>query len=191
MTDIVTFVKLHSCLGIHHTGIPSDDAAALIHIGAAHDLRMARREADCHCLQDSRLNYIEQHANSLGLDSDKLENARVNASKASPMNDTLDLCARYANGKTLDDMVSHCCFQLGLAASARLQCLHHVLSPTHDTHMLLVRLSATVTASYAGMPACLLVCRLNMALPVNAGLQVAAILTYVCSKHRCQSCAPW
>ena len=86
-------------------------------------------KADCHCLQDSRLNYIEQNADRFGVDTDKLENVRVNASKMSPMNDTLDLCARYANGKTLDDMVSHsCCFQLGLTASARLPCTYHVLS---------------------------------------------------------------
>lgn len=56
-------------------------------------------------LQDSRLNYVEQHAERIGLDSDKLENLRVNASKASPMGDTLDLCARYADAKTLDEMV--------------------------------------------------------------------------------------
>ena len=57
-------------------------------------------------MQDSRLNYVEQHAERIGLDSDKLENLRVSASKASPMGDTLDLCARFADGKALDDMVS-------------------------------------------------------------------------------------
>ncbi len=119
VTDILTFVKLRSCLCIHHKGISATDMGALIHIWAAHDVCMTCREANCHCVQDSRLNYIEQNADRFGVDSDKLENARVNASKVSPMNDTLDLCARYANGKTLDDMVSHCCcFQLGLAASA-------------------------------------------------------------------------
>ena len=56
-------------------------------------------------MQDSRLNYIEQHAERIGLDSDKLENLRVTASKASPMGDTLDLCARFADGKALDAMV--------------------------------------------------------------------------------------
>lgn len=61
------------------------------------------------CVQDSRLNYIEQHAERIGLDSDKLENLRVSASKASPMGDTLDLCARFADGKALDDMVSFFC----------------------------------------------------------------------------------
>lgn len=56
-------------------------------------------------LQDSRLNYVEQHAERMGLDSDKLESLRVSASKASPMGDTLDLCARYADSKTLEEMV--------------------------------------------------------------------------------------
>ena len=41
----------------------------------------------------------------MGLDSDKLESLRVSASKASPMGDTLDLCARYADTKTLEEMV--------------------------------------------------------------------------------------
>lgn len=41
----------------------------------------------------------------MGLDSDKLESLRVSASKASPMGDTLDLCARYADSKTLEEMV--------------------------------------------------------------------------------------
>lgn len=56
-------------------------------------------------MQDSRLNYVEQHAERMGLDSDKLESLRVSASKASPMGDTLDLCARYADTKTLEEMV--------------------------------------------------------------------------------------
>ena len=60
-------------------------------------------------VQDSRLNYIEQHAERIGLDSDKLEKLRVSASKASPMGDTLDLCARFADGKALDDMVRFSC----------------------------------------------------------------------------------
>lgn len=60
----------------------------------------------CVGLQDSRLNYVEQHAERIGLDSDKLESLRVSASKASPMGDTLDLCARYADSKTLEEMVS-------------------------------------------------------------------------------------
>ena len=56
-------------------------------------------------MQDSRLNYVEQHAERIGLDSEKLESLRVSASKASPMGDTLDLCARYADSKTLEEMV--------------------------------------------------------------------------------------
>ena len=52
------------------------------------------------------MNYIEQHAERIGLDSDKLESLRVTASKASPMGDTLDLCARYADTDTLQNMVS-------------------------------------------------------------------------------------
>ncbi len=115
-------------------------------------------KADCHCLQDSRLNYIEQNADRFGVDTDKLENVRVNMSKVSPMNDTLDLCARYANGKTLDDMVSHCCcFHLGLLASAQLQGIYHVFGSSSDTLVLLVpsqRLRGSKLCLHACLPAC-------------------------------------
>lgn len=50
-------------------------------------------------LEDARLNYIEQHAGRLGLDNEKLEGARVSASRASPMADALDLAARYTVSK--------------------------------------------------------------------------------------------
>ncbi|KAK9810293.1 hypothetical protein WJX72_008148 [[Myrmecia] bisecta] len=56
-------------------------------------------------MEDSRLNYIEQHAGRLGLDSERLENMRVSASKSSPMSDTLDLCARYVSAATLEALV--------------------------------------------------------------------------------------
>ena len=36
-------------------------------------------------LEDMRLNYVEQHAERLGLDQEKLESARVNAARSSPM----------------------------------------------------------------------------------------------------------
>ena len=41
-----------------------------------------------------RLNYVEQHAERLGLDSERLDNARVNASRSTPMTDTLDVCSK-------------------------------------------------------------------------------------------------
>ena len=56
-------------------------------------------------MQDSRINYVEQHAERLGLDSDKLENLRVTAAKSSPMGDTLDFCARYTDAATLEVLV--------------------------------------------------------------------------------------
>ncbi len=56
-------------------------------------------------VQDARLNYFEQHVERLGYDSSKLENLRVSASNASPMADTLDLCARYTDAASLDGLV--------------------------------------------------------------------------------------
>lgn len=51
------------------------------------------------------MNYVEQHAEHLGLDSDRLESLRVSASRASPMADTLEYCARIATGPTLAALV--------------------------------------------------------------------------------------
>lgn len=200
MTHIMAFFKLPSCLRITYKSIPAkivntvlphlahleiatqcsvaSDMAALMHIWAGYDLCTTCGEADCHCLQDSRLNYIEQHADRFGVDTDKLENARVNASKVSPMNDTLDLCARYANGKTLDEMVSHCCcFQLGLVASAQLRRMYHVLCLTYDTHLLLVpcrHAHDSKLCLFACLPAC-----------THAQYGSASIITSGCSVDIC------
>ncbi|KAG2487332.1 hypothetical protein HYH03_014048 [Edaphochlamys debaryana] len=56
-------------------------------------------------LEDVRLNYVEQHAERLGLDSERLEGARVAAARASPLGDTLDLAARLADGPSLEALV--------------------------------------------------------------------------------------
>ena len=51
-------------------------------------------------LEDSRLNFIEQHAERLGLDAGRLEGARVAASQGGLAGETLDLCARQGWGCT-------------------------------------------------------------------------------------------
>ena len=56
-------------------------------------------------MQDTRLNYVEQHAARIGLDSERLESARVSASRSSPMGDTLDLCSRYADAASLPALI--------------------------------------------------------------------------------------
>lgn len=83
-------------------------------------------------LEDIRLNYVEQHAERLGLDQEKLESARVNAARSSPMvsnnssfvyvihchsmctdsrtsahmqGDTLDVCTRYNDAASLEAIV--------------------------------------------------------------------------------------
>eukprot|EP00873_Tetraselmis_striata_P043262 jgi/Tetstr1/463526/TSEL_008405.t1 len=56
-------------------------------------------------LEDQRLNYVEQHAERLGVSSDKLESVRVSAAKSSPMGDTLDLCARLCTAPTLEALI--------------------------------------------------------------------------------------
>ncbi len=48
-------------------------------------------------LEDARLNYLEQHANRLGIDSERLDTARSSAARASPLGDTLELAAVRAD----------------------------------------------------------------------------------------------
>jgi hypothetical protein len=55
----------------------------------------------CCSLQDSRLNYIEQHAGRLGLDAGRLEGARFSAAKASPMGEALDAASSYVDAAAL------------------------------------------------------------------------------------------
>lgn len=56
-------------------------------------------------MQDQRLNYVEQHAERIGVDAGRLENLRVSAAKGSIMGDTLDVCARQVDVKSLDAVV--------------------------------------------------------------------------------------
>ena len=60
----------------------------------------------CACaVQDQRLNYVEQHAERIGVDAGRLESARVSAAKGSIMGDTLDVCARHADAPGLEALV--------------------------------------------------------------------------------------
>ena len=51
------------------------------------------------------MNYVEQHAERIGVDAGRLENLRVSAAKGSVMGDTLDVCARHTDVKSLDALV--------------------------------------------------------------------------------------
>ena len=55
--------------------------------------------------QDQRLNYVEQHAERIGVDAGRLENLRVSAAKGSIMGDTLDVCARQVDARSLEALV--------------------------------------------------------------------------------------
>ena len=52
-------------------------------------------------MQDSRLNYVAQHAQRAGVDVGRLEELRVQASRSSPLGDALDLCCRYTDADAL------------------------------------------------------------------------------------------
>ena len=51
------------------------------------------------------MNYVEQHAERIGVDAGRLENLRVSAAKGSIMGDTLDVCARQVDTKSLEALV--------------------------------------------------------------------------------------
>ena len=55
-------------------------------------------------MEDSRLNYLEQHVQRLGVDADRFEEERIRFSQSSPIAETLDLCSKHITGKTFCDL---------------------------------------------------------------------------------------
>ena len=64
--------------------------------------RLSRRTR---AMQDQRLNYVEQHAERIGVDAGRLESARVSAAKGSVMGDALDVCARHVDPASLEALM--------------------------------------------------------------------------------------
>lgn len=56
-------------------------------------------------MEDSRLNYIEQHASAIGMSAEKLEHARLQSSKQSPMGETLDVLMGHVDEETMTELV--------------------------------------------------------------------------------------
>jgi len=57
-------------------------------------------------MEDSRLNYLEQHVQRLGMDGNKFEEERIRFSQSSPVAETLDICSKYIDGAKFCDMSS-------------------------------------------------------------------------------------
>ena len=55
-------------------------------------------------LEDARLNYVEQHAERLGLEGGRLERARLAASTGGPVGEALDSCARYVDAASFQEL---------------------------------------------------------------------------------------
>lgn len=80
-----------------------------------------------HCrsgLEDSRLNYIEQHAERLGLDAGRLEGARVAASQGGLAGETLDLCARQGAAARDRHLTACLCNMMRVVCTTLLACAH-------------------------------------------------------------------
>ncbi|KAJ4979048.1 hypothetical protein NE237_009828 [Protea cynaroides] len=56
-------------------------------------------------LEDQKLNYVELHAASVGIQTEKLEHLRISVAKGSPMWETLDLCLKVVDAESLDQLV--------------------------------------------------------------------------------------
>ncbi|KAF5195325.1 Proteasome-associated ecm29, partial [Thalictrum thalictroides] len=56
-------------------------------------------------LEDQRLNYVELHAVNAGIKAEKLDNLRIAVAKDSPMWETLDLCLKAVDTKSLELLV--------------------------------------------------------------------------------------
>ncbi|XP_051141908.1 uncharacterized protein LOC127258894 isoform X2 [Andrographis paniculata] len=56
-------------------------------------------------LEDQGMNYVELHAENVGIQTEKLENLRISIAKGSPMWETLELCIDAVDSHSLDVLV--------------------------------------------------------------------------------------
>ncbi|GMH13042.1 hypothetical protein Nepgr_014883 [Nepenthes gracilis] len=56
-------------------------------------------------LEDQGLNYVELHAENVGIQTEKLENLRISIAKVSPMWETLELCIGVVDEQSLDQLI--------------------------------------------------------------------------------------
>uniref|UniRef100_A0ACD5YHL8 Uncharacterized protein n=1 Tax=Avena sativa TaxID=4498 RepID=A0ACD5YHL8_AVESA len=56
-------------------------------------------------LEDQRLNYVEMHAGSAGIQTEKLDSSRVAVAKDSPMWETLDICIKVVDTNSLELLI--------------------------------------------------------------------------------------
>ncbi|KAI9114257.1 hypothetical protein K1719_014907 [Acacia pycnantha] len=56
-------------------------------------------------LEDQGLNYVERHAENVGIETEKLESLRISIAKGSPMWETLDSCIKVADAESLDALI--------------------------------------------------------------------------------------
>ncbi|CAI8586672.1 unnamed protein product [Vicia faba] len=56
-------------------------------------------------LEDQGLNYVELHAATVGIKSEKLESFRISIAKGSPMWETLDSCIKVVDAESLDTLI--------------------------------------------------------------------------------------
>ena len=72
---------------------------------------LTSERSEVRIVQDARLNYVEQHAERVGLDAGRLEAARVAASRASPLADALDTVQSHVNAAAMQQLMP-CLVQL-------------------------------------------------------------------------------
>ncbi|GAB2246168.1 hypothetical protein Droror1_Dr00001661 [Drosera rotundifolia] len=56
-------------------------------------------------LEDQGLNYVERHAENIGIQTEKLENLRISIAKGSPMWETLEFCIAVVDKESLDLLI--------------------------------------------------------------------------------------
>ncbi|GER40722.1 ARM repeat superfamily protein [Striga asiatica] len=56
-------------------------------------------------LEDQGMNYVELHAQNVGIQTEKLENLRISIAKGSPMWETLEFCIDVIDSQTLEKLV--------------------------------------------------------------------------------------
>eukprot|EP01103_Thecamoeba_quadrilineata_P013200 TRINITY_DN3590_c0_g1_i1.p1 TRINITY_DN3590_c0_g1~~TRINITY_DN3590_c0_g1_i1.p1 ORF type:complete len:1957 (-),score=534.48 TRINITY_DN3590_c0_g1_i1:30-5876(-) len=105
-------------------------------------------------LEPSQFNYLSFHTEKLEISQEQLEGARLAASKATPMQEALDLCVRYVDDKSLEDLIPRVLSLLrtGVGLPTRVGTCKFLSSLTKHKHL---PLQTYTTKLFRGLANCL------------------------------------
>ncbi|XP_074640240.1 proteasome adapter and scaffold protein ECM29-like [Tubulanus polymorphus] len=85
-------------------------------------------------LEPQVMNYLSLHVASSQAAQEKLDNARIAASKMSPMMETINLCVQYVDESVLKELIPHLCdlIRSGIGIGTKAGCCNFIVSLIHQ-----------------------------------------------------------